>query len=81
LPLFESADGERRVAAQSELLALDETFFLLLCRGSGNGYGTGGATSRYRSINLLLVALKLLRFPARPSATPGRASAESAGEV
>ena len=53
LPLFESADGERRVAAQSELLALDETFFLLLCRDSGNGYGTSGATSRYRSINVL----------------------------
>ena len=53
LPLFESADGERRVAAQSELLALDETFFLLLCRDSGNGYGTDGATSRYRSIDLL----------------------------
>jgi hypothetical protein len=53
LPLFETADGERRVAAQSELLALDETFFLLLCRDSGNGYGTGGATSRYRSIDLL----------------------------
>jgi hypothetical protein len=53
LPLFETADGKRRVAAQSELLALDETFFLLLCRDSGNGYGTGGATSRYRSIDLL----------------------------
>jgi hypothetical protein len=53
LPLFETADGERRVAAQSELLALDETFFLLLCRDSGNGYGTGGAASRYRSIDLL----------------------------
>jgi len=53
LPLFESAAGERRVAAQSELLALDETFFLLLCRDSGNGYGTSGATSRYRSIDLL----------------------------
>jgi hypothetical protein len=53
LPLFETADGERRVEAQSELLALDETFFLLLCRDSGNGYGTGGAASRYRSINLL----------------------------
>jgi hypothetical protein len=52
LPLFETADGERRVAAQSELLALDETFFLLLCRDSGNGYGTGGASSRYRGINL-----------------------------
>ncbi|MBV8319203.1 MAG: esterase-like activity of phytase family protein [Hyphomicrobiales bacterium] len=53
MPLFESADGQRRVAAQSELLALDETFFLLLCRDSGNGYGTSGATSRYRSIDLL----------------------------
>jgi len=53
LPLFETSDGKRRVAAQSELLALDETFFLLLCRDSGNGYGTGGATSRYRSIDLL----------------------------
>jgi len=41
------------VAAQSELLALDETFFLLLCRDAGNGYGTGSATSRYRSIDLL----------------------------
>jgi hypothetical protein len=53
LPLFETAGGERRVAAQSELLALDETFFLLLCRDAGNGYGAGGATSRYRSIELL----------------------------
>src|SRR5262249_6219291 len=49
LPLYQTADRERRVAAQSELLALDETFFLLLCRDSGNGYGAGGATSRYRS--------------------------------
>ena len=31
-----------RVAAQSELLALDETLFLLLCRDSSNGYGTDG---------------------------------------
>ena len=53
LPLYETAGGERRVAAQSELLALDETFFLLLCRDAGNGYGTGSATSRYRSIDLL----------------------------
>src|SRR5262249_39699720 len=53
LPLFETADGKRRVAAQSELLALDETFFLLLCRDAGNGYGTDSATSRYRSIELL----------------------------
>ena len=53
LPVFETADGRQRVAAQSELLALDETFFLLLCRDAGNGYGTGGATSRYRSIELV----------------------------
>src|SRR6266481_1700888 len=48
LPLFETADGKRRVAAQSELLALDETFFLLLCRDSGNGYGTGDAHALHR---------------------------------
>jgi hypothetical protein len=53
LPVFETADGRQRVAAQSELLALDETFFLLLCRDASNGYGTKGATSRYRSIELL----------------------------
>jgi hypothetical protein len=53
LPLFRIADGRQRVAAQSELLALDETFFLLLCRDSGNGYGTDSAASRYRSIELV----------------------------
>ncbi len=53
LPVFENAQGRARVAAQSELLALDETFFLLLCRDAGNGYGVDGATSRYRSIELL----------------------------
>jgi hypothetical protein len=53
LPVFETADGRQRVAAQSELLALDETFFLLLCRDANNGFGTDSATSRYRSIDLL----------------------------
>jgi hypothetical protein len=53
LPVFDTADGKKRVAAQSELLALDETHFLLLCRDSGNGYGMDGATSRYRSVELL----------------------------
>ncbi|HEY7663191.1 MAG TPA: esterase-like activity of phytase family protein [Xanthobacteraceae bacterium] len=53
LPMFENARGQQRVAAQSELLALDETFFLLLCRDAGNGYGAEGAISRYRSIELL----------------------------
>src|SRR5262249_54026387 len=53
LPVFDDADGKRRVAAQSELLALDDTHFLLLCRDAGNGYGTRGTTSRYRKVELL----------------------------
>jgi len=53
LPIFENAEGKERVAAQSELLALDETHFLLLCRDFGNGYGTAGATSRYRNVALV----------------------------
>jgi hypothetical protein len=53
LPVFANADGQPRVAAQSELLALDETHFFLLCRDGGNGYGTDGATSRYRNVELL----------------------------
>jgi len=53
LPVFDDAQGKQRVAAQSELLALDDTHFLLLCRDAGNGYGTDGATSRYRKIELL----------------------------
>ena len=53
LPVFDTADGKRRVAAQSELLALGETRFLLLCRDAGNGYGTDGATSRYRTVEII----------------------------
>jgi hypothetical protein len=53
LPVFTTAEGKPRVAAQSELLALDENRFLLLCRDGGNGYGTKGATSLYRRIELL----------------------------
>ncbi len=53
LPVFDTADGNRRVAAQSELLALGETRFLLLCRDVGNGYGTDGSTSRYRTIEII----------------------------
>jgi len=53
LPVFENEQGKPRVAAQSELLALDESHFLLLCRDSGSGYGTGNATSRYRKIELV----------------------------
>jgi hypothetical protein len=53
LPAFKTADGKRRIAAQSELLALDETHFLLLCRDANNGYGMEGATSLYRRVELL----------------------------
>jgi hypothetical protein len=53
LPVFEDAGGKTRIAAQSELLALDETRFLLLCRDGGNGYGMAASTSRYRKIELL----------------------------
>ena len=41
LPVFD-ADGKKRIAAQSELLALDESRFLLLLR-DGNGFGTKNA--------------------------------------
>ena len=53
LPVFQDADGKRQVAAQSELVALDETRFLLLCRDGGHGYGTDGTTSLYRRIEVL----------------------------
>jgi hypothetical protein len=53
LPVFENAEGKRRVAAQSELLALGETLFLMLCRDGGSGYGTSTAISRYRKVELL----------------------------
>lgn len=53
LPVFNTPDGKRRVAAQSELLALDDARFLLLARDSGNGYGAGGATSLYRKVVLV----------------------------
>ena len=56
LPVFTDAKGRRRVAAQSELHALDNTHFLLLCRDSGNGYGVEGTTSVYRRIEMLDVS-------------------------
>ncbi|HEY4141430.1 MAG TPA: esterase-like activity of phytase family protein [Pseudolabrys sp.] len=53
LPFYTTTDGKRRVAAQSELLALDDTRFLVICRDSGNGYGLEGVTSLYRAVELL----------------------------
>src|SRR5262249_24741980 len=45
LPFYQTTDGKTRVAAQSELLAIDENRFLLLSRDAGNGYGYKSATS------------------------------------
>jgi hypothetical protein len=53
LPFYKTPDGKTRVAAQSELLALDETHFLLLARDSSNGYGFETPTSLYRKIGIL----------------------------
>jgi hypothetical protein len=53
LPFYKTTDDKTRVAAQSELLALDDTHFLPLARDSGNGYGYKPATSLYRKINIL----------------------------
>ncbi len=53
LPVYEDERGRTRVAAQSEIYALGEGLFLLLCRDSDNGYGTRGSTSRYRDIEIL----------------------------
>jgi hypothetical protein len=46
LPVFTNHEGKSRIAAQSELLAPDETGFLLLCRDSNNGFGLDGSASR-----------------------------------
>jgi len=53
LPFYKTADGRTRVAAQSELLAIDQNHFLLLSRDAGNGYGYKSATSLYRKIDIL----------------------------
>jgi hypothetical protein len=53
LPFYKTTDDKTRVAAQSELLALDENHFLLLSRDATNGYGYKTATSLYRKIDIL----------------------------
>ena len=49
LPLFNAT----KTAAQSELKALNDHQFLVLARDSGNGHGAAGATSLYRSVDLI----------------------------
>ncbi len=53
LPVFKDAKGADLVAAQSELVALSATRFLMLSRDSNNGYGMKGAASLYRGIDVL----------------------------
>ncbi len=53
LPVFKNAAGATLVAAQSEMVALSDTKFLVLCRDSANGYGMKGDTSLYRRIDLV----------------------------
>ena len=53
LPVFTNEKGKRAVAAQSEIIALSPTSFLMLARDSGNGYGQKGEKSLYRSIDIV----------------------------
>ena len=50
LPVFTNDKGKTAVAAQSEIVALSPTSFLMLARDSNNGYGQKGDKSLYRSV-------------------------------
>ncbi|UCI22259.1 esterase-like activity of phytase family protein [Mesorhizobium sp. B2-1-8] len=57
LPVFRDAKGKTKVAAQSEIVALSDTSFLMLARDSGNGQGLKkGDASLYRQINIVDVS-------------------------
>ncbi|TPM38698.1 esterase-like activity of phytase family protein [Mesorhizobium sp. B2-3-4] len=53
LPVFKDAKGKTKVAAQSEIVALSDTSFLMLARDSGNGQGLKGDASLYRKIDIV----------------------------
>jgi len=53
LPRFTNAAGATLVAAQSELLALNRSQYLMLARDSGNGFSYPTPTSLYRQVLLL----------------------------
>jgi hypothetical protein len=55
LPLYQE-DGKQNIAAQSELLAIDDHRFLLLCRDSGGGVASKRPNSLYRKIELVDIA-------------------------
>ncbi len=52
LPLY-GESGKNNVAAQSEMLALDDHRLLLLCRDSGGGFTGKRDASAYRVINII----------------------------
>jgi hypothetical protein len=56
LPRFKDAKGKQLVAAQSEILALDDHRFLVIARDSGHGQGLKDSDSVYRSIDIFDVA-------------------------
>jgi hypothetical protein len=56
LPRFKDKKGKTLVAAQSELLALNDKQFLLVARDSGRGFATKDPTSLYRSVDLISIA-------------------------
>ncbi len=53
LPTYTDAAGKKKVAAQSEVVALSDTTFLMLARDSGSGSGLKNDTSVYRVINIV----------------------------
>ena len=55
LPLYQEK-AARNVAAQSELLAIDNHRFLLLCRDSGGGQASKRPDSLYRKVELVDIA-------------------------
>lgn len=56
LPRFKDKKGKTLVAAQSELLALNDRQFLLIARDSARGFATKDPTSLYRSVDLISIA-------------------------
>jgi hypothetical protein len=56
LPRFKDKKGKTLVAAQSELIALNDKQFLLIARDSGRGFATKDPASLYRSVDLISIA-------------------------
>jgi hypothetical protein len=52
LPLYDEG-GKTNVAAQSEMLAIDDHRLLLLCRDSGGGFAGKRDASAYRVVNII----------------------------